>query len=148
MTRGRGDPGAKARILQEIRESPRLGSKVADWVAVNEDRLIAHPGLRSKAQQVTMASVAKDVGPPVTPAQLQRMKAEAETPPAPRKPEPPKPKVMPQKKVRCFEPNNLPKNKYQEFDRQLAGQERGLNEMTVDEYLKGREAFDPLKPGS
>jgi hypothetical protein len=43
--------------------------------------------------------------------------------------------------VRCFEPSDLPNNKYQEFDRQLEGQQNGLNEMSVDEYLKGRDAF-------
>jgi hypothetical protein len=75
LTRGRGDPAARARILQEIRQSPRLGPKVADWVTANEDKLIAHPGLRPKVQQVTMASApAKDVGPPATPAQLKRLR--------------------------------------------------------------------------
>lgn len=43
LTRGRGDPGAKARILQKIREGPRLGSKVAGWVVANEDKLTRHP---------------------------------------------------------------------------------------------------------
>jgi hypothetical protein len=93
-----------------------------------------------------MASApAKDVGPPVTPAQLKRLRDEGapKPPDAPKKPDaPPAPKVMPQKRVRCFEPNDLPPSKYAEFDRQLDGQERGLNEMTVDEYLKGREAFE------
>jgi hypothetical protein len=73
LTRGRGDPGAKASILQEIRESPRLGAKVADWVIANEDRLRAHPALRPKQQQVTMASAAsKDTSQPATPSQLRR----------------------------------------------------------------------------
>ncbi len=49
---------------------------------------------------------------------------------------------MPQKKVRCFEPNGLPSGSFPEFDRQFAGQGRGINGMTVDAYLKGREAFD------
>jgi hypothetical protein len=75
LTRGRGDPAARARLLQEIRQSPRLGPQVADWVAANEDKLIAHPGLRPKTQQVTMASApAKDVGPPATPSQLRRQR--------------------------------------------------------------------------
>jgi len=52
------------------------------------------------------------------------------------------PAGMPQKKVPCFQPNDLPQASYPEFDRQLAGQEAGLNDMTVEEYLKGREAFD------
>jgi Novel toxin 15 len=83
--------------------------------------------------------------PPMTPSQLRKAmgRGEEELPP-PKKPEPhAQPQVMPQKKVRCFEPNDLPKARYPEMDRQLGGQERGLNEMTVDEYLKGRNAFDP-----
>jgi Novel toxin 15 len=49
---------------------------------------------------------------------------------------------MARKDVRCFKTNDLPREKVPEFDRQLRGQERGLNDMTVDEYLKGRQAFD------
>jgi hypothetical protein len=79
LTRGRGDPAAKARILQEIRESPRLGNKVADWVAANEEALAKHPGLKPKEQQVVMMSEAKPpAGPPVTPSQLRRLKDEAD----------------------------------------------------------------------
>ncbi len=55
---------------------------------------------------------------------------------------------MEQKKVPCFKPNDLPQGSFPEFDRQLSGQEAGLNDMTVDEYLKGRETYstarDPL----
>jgi hypothetical protein len=145
LTRGRGDPAARARVLAEIRQSPRLGPKVADWLAAQEERLVAHPALKPKQQQVMMASArARDAGSPVSPSQLRQLKGgskEPDEPPPPRKPEPPKLKAMPQKRVRCFKPNNLPKSKYPELDRQLAGQERGLNTMTVDEYLKGREAF-------
>lgn len=42
----------------------------------------------------------------------------------------------------CFQPGSkIPANKYPEYDRQLKGQENGLNEMTVDDYLQGRERF-------
>jgi len=74
LTRGRGDPAARVRLLKEIRESPRLGPKVADWVAANEEALARHPGLRPKEQQVVMVSQAKPpAGPPVTPSQLRRL---------------------------------------------------------------------------
>jgi hypothetical protein len=43
--------------------------------------------------------------------------------------------------VPCFNARNLHDSKIPEFDRQLGGQERGLNDLTVDEYLRGREAF-------
>jgi hypothetical protein len=73
LTRGRGDPAARTRLLQEIRESPRLGPKVADWVAANEESLARHPGLKPKEQQVVMMSQAKPpAGPPMTPSQLRR----------------------------------------------------------------------------
>ncbi|MGA3678588.1 polymorphic toxin type 15 domain-containing protein [Pseudomonas graminis] len=48
---------------------------------------------------------------------------------------------MPEYKVPCFNASNLHYSKIPEFDRQLVGQERGLNDLTVDEYLRGREAF-------
>lgn len=59
--------------------------------------------------------------------------------------EPEKPKVMEQKKVPCFKSNDLPQSSFPEFDRQLSGQEAGLNEMTVDEYLKGRETYSTAR---
>ncbi len=49
--------------------------------------------------------------------------------------------VMPQKKVPCFELNGLPHECIPEFDRQISGQQTGLNDLTVEEYLNGREAF-------
>lgn len=39
FTRGKGDKGA---MLQEIRESRRLGPKVAEWVQSNEDKFATH----------------------------------------------------------------------------------------------------------
>lgn len=122
LTKGKGD---KAALLNEIGRSPRLGPRVARWVDENEARLRQHPALQSR----------------------HRGGAGAEPPPPPkRKPEPkeepPRPKGMPPKRVPCFKTNGLPQGKVQEFDRQLAGQELGINSMTVDEYLKGRVAFD------
>jgi hypothetical protein len=35
----------------------------------------------------------------------------------------------------------MPHSKIPEFDRQLVGQEKGLNSLTIDEYLSGRAAF-------
>lgn len=140
LSRGRGD---KKKLLHEIRQSPRLGPKVADWVEANEGRLVTHSALRPNANG-HLAAIAParkpDTGPAMTPSQLRRSREEPPPEPAPK---PQAPRLMPQKKVRCFEPNGLPSGSFPEFDRQLAGQERGLNDMTVDEYLKGREAFDP-----
>lgn len=52
------------------------------------------------------------------------------------------PKRMPEKRLPCFSPQKLPADKYPEMDRQLAGQQQGLNDMTVQEYLDGRKAFE------
>ncbi len=135
LTRGRGDKGA---LLQEIRNSPRLGPSVADWLVANERKLIEHSQLNRKRHITAMESApARDAGPPMTPSQTRRAKEQGPEP-APKAPEPLR---MPQKKVPCFATNGLPQAKVPEFDRQLGGQERGLNDMTVDEYLKGREAF-------
>ncbi len=49
---------------------------------------------------------------------------------------------MPTAKVPCFKTNGLPQARFPEFDRQLAGQEKGLNNMTVADYLGGRDAFE------
>jgi hypothetical protein len=125
LTRGRGD---KALLLQEIRNSKRLGPKVADWVQANEAALIAHPKLQPRKP------AAGGGGQPPAP------------PPKPpkepgREPGPGAPRGMPPHKVPCFKADGLPRSKLNEFDRQLAGQQKGLNDLTVDEYLRGRDAF-------
>lgn len=122
LTRGRGD---KAVLLNEIGRSSRLGPRVAKWVAENEDRLRKHPALQSRRRAAAIAE------PPSPPKRKHDPEEDGN-----------KPKKMPRKDVPCFNTNDLPESKYKEFDRQLLGQEKGLNEMTVDEYLTGREAFD------
>ncbi len=52
------------------------------------------------------------------------------------------PKRMPRKKLPCSNTHQLPPSKFPEMDRQLKGQEAGLNDMSVEEYLKARKAFD------
>lgn len=150
LTRGRGDPAVRGRILQQMRENPRLGAKVADWVAAHEDELVRNPALKPKQHQVTMAAApARDVGPPVTPSQLRRAKAEAEGPPGGgRPPEPPKPPPrppepgrLPPKPVPCFHPydkrkfRRLAPDKQREYledmARQLRRQEERINDLTA-----------------
>ena len=65
LTRGRGD---KAVVLQEIRQSPRLGPKVAHWMEQNEDKLRNHPALQPKRSEAL---------------------SREEAPPPPKKPPPP-----------------------------------------------------------
>ena len=52
---------------------------------------------------------------------------------------------MAKMEVRCFDVNDLPKEKIPEFDRQLQGQEYGLNEFTVEEYLNSRKMLGSVK---
>jgi hypothetical protein len=69
LTRGRGRGlEGRAQVLKEIRESRRLGPKVADWVETNEQKLLAHPHLKPREQQVSMQSAAP--APAATPSQL------------------------------------------------------------------------------
>lgn len=60
----------------------------------------------------------------------------------PEEPKQPKIKTAPEEKVPCFDPQKLPADKLPELDRQLAGQEKGINDMTAQEYLDGRKAFE------
>lgn len=42
---------------------------------------------------------------------------------------------MPLHEVECFKADKMPASKIGEFERQLKGQEDGLNRLTVEEYL-------------
>lgn len=66
----------------------------------------------------------------------------------PENPREPKLREMPEKKVPCFKSDGLPASKATEMERQLAGQQTGLNNMTVQEYLEGRERFKQFGRGS
>jgi Novel toxin 15 len=66
----------------------------------------------------------------------------------PEKPKEPKLKVMKEEKVPCFSSANLPAGKATEMERQLAGQQAGLNNMTAQEYLDGRDKFKQFGRGS
>lgn len=121
LSRGKGD---KLSLLNEIRQSPRLGPSVARWVEVNESKLMQSAMLRPRQRGAAST----------TPQPAARSRRGKNDPPA-------APKGMPQVKVPCFKTKGLPQGKFPEFDRQLAGQEAGLNNMTVNEYLQGRAAF-------
>lgn len=51
-------------------------------------------------------------------------------------------KRMKETEVKCFKKND--KGDPNEYDRQLADQERGLNDLTVKEYLEGRKRFEDI----
>lgn len=50
---------------------------------------------------------------------------------------------MPLHTVACFKADNLPTSKHGEFERQLKGQQDGLNRLTVDEFLEN--VANPVK---
>ncbi|MBP7548625.1 MAG: hypothetical protein KA754_11810, partial [Corallincola sp.] len=52
---------------------------------------------------------------------------------------------MEQVDVECFNAGKTIKDKIPEFDRQLHGQQSGLNNLSVEEYLEGRERFRAIK---
>jgi len=52
------------------------------------------------------------------------------------------PKRMKRKEVKCFKKNT--KGSPKEYDRQLADQEKGLNDMSVQEYLDGRQRYQEI----
>ena len=125
LTKGKGSRSA---LLNDIRRSPRLGPKVAKWLEENEKSLRQHPALQSRRRGGAGGGAAQPPPPP------KRRRDNSD--------EPPRPRGMPKTKVPCFKTNGLPKGKFQEFDRQLEGQEAGINGLTVDEYIQGRKAFD------
>ena len=51
-------------------------------------------------------------------------------------------RTMKEHDVPCFKAGDkIPASKYAEYEKQLAAQEKGLNDMTVQEYLDGRDAY-------
>ncbi|MES2740134.1 MAG: polymorphic toxin type 15 domain-containing protein [Pseudomonadota bacterium] len=127
VMKGKGDMSLQ---LKDIRGSGRLGPKVARWVEENQDKLRQQFGQRTRGHGT--------IPPEAAPPPKRRREPEEE-----RKPE--RPNGMPQKRVPCFKTNGLPQGSVPEFDRQLAGQEAGINKMTVEEYVNGRDAFDSRK---
>ena len=122
LTWGRGN----ARVLaHEMSASPK-GARLGQWIVQHEDSLKQRPELQPKRRQYG----AHAPGEPGAPEHGK-----------PEQPHPKKSLGMPQHRVPCFNANKLPWGKIPEFERQLAGQERGLNELTVDEYLRGRATF-------
>jgi hypothetical protein len=127
MSRGKAD---RAVLLNEIERSPRLGPRVAAWIEQNEERLRRQPAL-----QATHGGAGGPHGPAQEPPPSRPRDGRRES-------EGSRPLLMPTAKVPCFKTNGLPQARVPEFDRQLAGQETGLNAMTVADYLSGRDAFE------
>lgn len=122
LTRGRGN---MAVLAGQMRASSK-GARLAQWMLKHEEGLKGRPDLQP-AKAGTKSSTTPEPG----------FDSHRETD----RPGGKKPLGMPEYKVPCFNASNLHYSKIPEFNRQLMGQERGLNDLTVDEYLRGREAY-------
>ncbi|UZJ60077.1 polymorphic toxin type 15 domain-containing protein [Pseudomonas sp. KU26590] len=122
LTRGRGN---MALLAGQMRASSK-GARLAQWMLKHEEGLKGRPDLQPAGARA---------GGSTTPEPRSDSHRETDRPGGK------KPLGMPEYKVPCFNASNLHYSKIPEFDRQRLGQERGLNDLTVDEYLRGREAF-------
>jgi hypothetical protein len=120
ITRGRGNANV---LAQEMRASSK-GARLGEWMLKHEDALKKRPDLQTAEPRRGA------LGPqePASPANRPSGKDKD----SPRD----KPNAMPLHKVECFKADKMPASKIGEFERQLQGQEDGLNRLTVDEYLE------------
>ncbi|MFW3166748.1 DUF6861 domain-containing protein [Pseudomonas syringae pv. syringae] len=123
LTRGRGN----ASVLANEMQASKKGAKLGQWMLQHEDALTRHPDLQHAGPR--KSALDKQEPPPP----LQNRRAD--------EPEPKRASGMPEHKVPCFNVSDKHLDRIPEFDRQLAGQEKGLNDLTVEEYLRGRKAF-------
>jgi hypothetical protein len=126
LTRGRGD----ARVLAQEMAASRKGARLGQWMLKHEEGLKQRPDLQVPERRKGA------VGEP-QPMQPDR--------PAGKDKEPStgKPGSMPLHTVACFKADKLPPAKHGEFERQLKGQQDGLNRLTVEEFLEN--VANPVK---
>lgn len=126
LTRGGGNAGV---LAQEMAASKK-GARIGQWMLKHEEALKKRPDLQVPERRKGAA------GEP-QPAQPDR--------PAGKDKEPSKgkPGSMPLHTVACFKADKLPASKHGEFERQLKGQQDGLNRLTVEEFLEN--VANPIK---
>ncbi|RRV04167.1 hypothetical protein EGJ27_23110 [Pseudomonas sp. v388] len=128
LTRGRGNAGA---LAQEMRTSPK-GARLGEWMLKHEESLKQRPDLQRPER------IKNPFAPPEPPANRPAGKDN--------EPAKSKPNTMPLHEVECFKADKLPTSKIGEFERQLGGQEGGLNQLTVEEFLEN--VVSPVKRDS
>ncbi|CAM4084935.1 DUF6861 domain-containing protein [Roseateles saccharophilus] len=131
LTMGQGKASAEE-TLALLRKS-KLGEGFAEWVAKNQDALLRNPRLRPKPKAKQSEAPVQEAQ---SPSQVQKQAGKAEAAEEVAQP------GMKQKKVKCFKKNE--KGDPAEYDRQLSGQEKGLNDLTVKEYLDGRKRYSEI----
>jgi len=127
ITRSRGNANV---LAQEMRASPK-GARLGEWMLKHEDALKKRPDLQT-AEPRRGALGPQESAPPAN-------RPSGKDKDSPRD----KPNAMPLHKVECFKADKMPASKIGEFERQLKGQEDGLNRLTVDEFLEN--IANPMK---
>jgi hypothetical protein len=122
--------GAGAGLLRQMSKTSR-GERLAMWVAKHEQALKQHPLL--KVPEPAMAMAGRPVRHESSAPASATVRDESTRPRRGRR--------MARFEVPCFSAKRMPHSKIAEFDRQLMGQEKGLNALTIDEYVRGRAAF-------
>ncbi|WP_236186360.1 DUF6861 domain-containing protein [Pseudomonas juntendi] len=126
LTRGHGD----ARVLAQEMAASRKGARLGQWMLKHEEGLKKRPDLQVPERRKGAANEPQPM-PPNRPAGKDK------------KPSPGKPGSMPLHTVACFKADKLPVSKHGEFERQLKGQQDGLNRLTVEEFLEN--VANPVK---
>ncbi|MFJ4430185.1 DUF6861 domain-containing protein [Pseudomonas sp. NPDC089395] len=119
LTRGRGD----ARVLAQEMAASSKGARLGQWMLKHEERLKKRPDLQVPERRKGVF----DDQQPVQPGRPDNKD---------RVPTKGKAGIMALHNVECFKTGKLPTSKFGEFERQLGGQEKGMNRLTVDEFLK------------
>ena len=120
ITRGRGNANV---LAQEMRASPK-GAQLAQWMLKHEDALKKRPDLQTAGPRKGAVGTQEPAPPAHRPSDKDKNSTRD------------KPNAMALHKVECFKADKMPASKIGEFERQLKGQEDGLNRLTVDEYLE------------
>ncbi len=130
FTRGRGTAQA---LASDMRRSER-GASLGQWMVKHEDALKQHPDLKAPEPRRSVVSPEAPEPRPkhATDKEKEALKGRAN--------------AMPLHEVDCFDANRLPASKWKEFRRQLKDQQSGLNQLTVEEYLKNID--NPVKRSS
>ncbi|UTL79769.1 DUF6861 domain-containing protein [Pseudomonas putida] len=118
LTRGRGD----ARVLAQEMAASSKGGRLGQWMLKHEEGLKKRPDLQlPERRKGAMGN--HDLEPPIRSGKD-------------KEPSTGKPGSMPLHTVACFKADKLPTSKHGEFERQLKGQQDGLNRLTVEEFLE------------
>jgi hypothetical protein len=124
LTRGRGEASV---LAQEMRASPK-GARLGEWMLKHEDALKQRPDLQRPERDKNPFAPEPSTNRPGGKDQKTARD---------------KPNTMPLHEVECFKADKLPVSKVGEFERQLKGQEGGLNQLTVEEFLEN--VVNPVK---